>query len=100
MTQIDRDRPIPNGAGRIGRRRGRATKYPFGLMEVGDSYVWPREYTREEMRNAYSAANGWAKNYTPRPKFSTSKEEVLHKRTGKVLRELIRIHRIADWANG
>lgn len=43
MFVIEKNVPIPSGAG----KDGRLSKYPFGLMEVGDSFLAP-----EEQRNA------------------------------------------------
>ena len=55
---IDKDRPIPPTR--------RQTKYPFGEMEVGDSFF-------AENKKAVSAAHVWASTH-PGVKFATRTE--------------------------
>lgn len=35
------------------------TKYPFPDMKVGDSFLWPKRYSRQESKNCYCAAANW-----------------------------------------
>ena len=55
---IDKDRPIP--------ARRYSFKYPFGEMEVGDSFL-------AENKKAVSAAHAWASAH-PGVKFATRSE--------------------------
>jgi hypothetical protein len=49
------------------------TKYPFGQMEVGDSFI-AGEYTRNSMSKFGSSARNYAKKAKNNFKFATRKE--------------------------
>ena len=51
--KIDKNIEIPSPS------PGRKSKYPWRKMEIGDSFLFHKEYTRLNMTCAYSAANNF-----------------------------------------
>lgn len=51
MTPIEKNIPLPEDAG-----RGRAAKYPWRLMEIGDSFLFPSGMELQPARNISCAA--------------------------------------------
>jgi hypothetical protein len=54
---------------------GRKTKYNFQKMEVGDSILYSKTYTRNLHSKAYSACNNWSKASNHGYKFKVAKVE-------------------------
>ena len=54
----------------------RSSKYPFRNMKVGDSYIYPKVYTRENQIFAANAAGSFARNSKDcqHYKFTTKKD--------------------------
>lgn len=48
-------------------------KYPFGEMQVGDSFIICETYSRALMGKFYNAGNNYGKLQDPRKEFSTRK---------------------------
>lgn len=55
--------------------KGRFCKYPFGQMNIGDSFIISEEYSRESMSKYSNAARNFGKTQNPVMKFSTRKVE-------------------------
>jgi hypothetical protein len=58
----------------IGRKKGgRSTKYPFHKMEVGDSFIIHKKYTRLLMTYASNAGRKYGAHQNPIRKFIVRK---------------------------
>ena len=53
LITIDRDVPLPEGAG-----RGGPPKYPFRKMEIGDSFEAPNSASLVRSAHAFGSRNG------------------------------------------
>lgn len=54
VYKIEKDVPIP--------KRGRKPMYPFGDMDVGDSFVFANPYSRSAQSRAGCAIRTWMKH--------------------------------------
>lgn len=66
---IEKNIPVPP------RAKFRKGRYPFREMEVGDSFTFNLEYSRENMSLASNAGRSWGKTQTPVKKFIVRKTE-------------------------
>jgi len=77
MFQIEKNIPAPLGRGQARRAQaGRNGIYPFESMEVGDSFVAPRDMGMHKyggcarQNSILASARGWAKRHAPETRFS------------------------------
>lgn len=62
--KIEKNIPIPTG---------KATKYPWAEMEVGDSFLFECEYSNSKQTNLHCNAIGWSKRNRIESKYVTKK---------------------------
>lgn len=65
--KIEKGIPIP----KVGRTR----KYPFQEMEIGDSFLYDKEFSRENMTLISNAARAWSNKGNYGYKFTVHKTE-------------------------
>ena len=73
MIKIDKNIPIPS-------KEGRPNKYPFEVMDVGDSF----ELKNTTKTTVLNAANSWAKRHNKKVKFAIRYDK--QKRTLRIWR--------------
>tara|TARA_R100001510_G_C7523136_1_gene117781 strand:- start:189 stop:449 length:261 start_codon:yes stop_codon:yes gene_type:complete len=61
MSKIKIDKGIPIPKNKEGQSRRVPSKYPWDDMEVGDSFVWPRPYSKKQASIAKSISNSYCK---------------------------------------
>ena len=68
MPEIEKGIPLPEG------RRGRKKLYPFGEMEIGDSFVVP---VNSQTLSMYKMIGGYTRHLKPKKFIARKNEDVI-----------------------